>query len=269
MIIGNREFDLVNNTYIMGILNVTPDSFSDGGSYSSVDEALRHTEQMINDGADIIDIGGESTRPGADPVSGNEEINRVLPVLKAIKERFDIPVSVDTYRAGTASAALGAGADLINDVWGLRYDEGEMASVVAASHKPYILMHNARMDETPDLLENIKLSLSESIRIADASGIDKNKIILDPGIGFNKTYEENLEILNRLDELKTLNYPMLLGCSRKSVVGNALSLPVNERLEGTLVTTILAAQAGYSFVRVHDVKENHRTLMMLKAILGR
>ena len=266
MIIGNREFDLVNNTYIMGILNVTPDSFSDGGSHESVDEALRHTERMIEEGADIIDIGGESTRPGAGPVTETEELSRVLPVLKAIKARFDIPLSVDTYRAVTAGAALDEGADLINDIWGLRYDKGEMASVVALSNKPYILMHNARNDETPDFINNIRLSLAESLRIAEAAGIDKDKIILDPGIGFNKTFEENLEILKRLDELNALGYPMLLGCSRKSVIGNALELPVDERLEGTLVTTILAAQAGYSFVRVHDVMENKRALMMLDAI---
>jgi len=266
MIIGNREFDLVNNTYIMGILNVTPDSFSDGGSHESVDEALRHTERMIEEGADIIDIGGESTRPGAGPVTETEELSRVLPVLKAIKVRFDIPLSVDTYRAGTAGAALDEGADLINDIWGLRYDKGEMASVVAQSNKPYILMHNARNDETPDFINNIRLSLAESLRIAEAAGIDKDKIILDPGIGFNKTFEENLEILKRLDELNAMGYPMLLGCSRKSVIGNALELPVDERLEGTLVTTILAAQAGYSFVRVHDVMENKRALMMLDAI---
>ncbi len=269
MIIGSREFDLVNKTYIMGILNVTPDSFSDGGSHISVDEALRHTERMIEEGADIIDIGGESTRPGAGYVNEDEEINRVIPVLKAIKDRFSIPVSVDTYKAVTAGAALDEGADLINDIWGLRYDKGEMASVVAQSRKPYILMHNVRNDETDDFIGNLKFSLAESLKIADESGIDKDKIILDPGIGFNKTYEENLEILRRLDEFNDMGYPMLLGCSRKSVIGNALELPVDERLEGTLVTTVLAAQAGYSFVRVHDVKENHRTLMMLNAIRGK
>ena len=269
MIIGNREFDLGNRTYIMGILNVTPDSFSDGGINNTVDRALEHTVKMIEDGADIIDIGGESTRPGADNVSEAEEINRVIPVLKAIKARWDIPVSVDTYKAGTAAAALEEGADIINDVWGLRYDKGEMAGVVAASHKPYILMHNARNDETTDLIANMKISLEESLKIAYHEGIDKDKIILDPGIGFNKSYEENLEILNRLDELKGMGYPLLLGCSRKSVIGNALGLPVDERLEGTLVTTVMAAMAGYSFVRVHDVKENRRALSMYEAIRGK
>ena len=267
MIIGNRDFDLNNNTYIMGILNVTPDSFSDGGSHGTVDMALEHTVKMIEEGADIIDIGGESTRPGADFVSEAEEISRVVPVLKAIKARWDIPVSVDTYKAGTAKAVLEEGADLINDVWGLRFDKGEMAATVAGSHKPYILMHNARNDETDDFIGNLKLSLQESLEIADKAGIDKDKIILDPGIGFNKSYEENLEILNRLDELKDMGYPLLLGCSRKSVIGNALNLPVNERLEGTLVTTLLAAMAGYSFIRVHDVKENRRALSMYEAIL--
>ncbi len=266
MIIGNREFDLINRTYIMGILNVTPDSFSDGGNNKTVEIALQHTNEMIIEGADIIDLGGESTRPGADHVSEAEEINRVIPVLKAIKARWDIPVSVDTYKAGTAAAALEEGADLINDVWGLRYDKGEMAEVVAASHKPYVLMHNTRNDKTPDLITNLKTSLEESLKIARSAGIDKDMIILDPGIGFNKSYKENLEILNRLGELKEMGYPLLLGCSRKSVIGNALNLPVNERLEGTLVTTVLAAMAGYSFVRVHDVKENKRVLDMYKCI---
>ena len=266
MIIGNREFDLINRTYIMGILNVTPDSFSDGGNNKTVETALQHTNEMIIEGADIIDLGGESTRPGADHVSEAEEINRVIPVLKAIKARWDIPVSVDTYKAGTAAAALEEGADLINDVWGLRYDKGEMAEVVAASHKPYVLMHNTRNDKSPDFITNLKTSLEESLKIAHSAGIYKDMIILDPGIGFNKSYKENLEILNRLGELKEMGYPLLLGCSRKSVIGNALNLPVNERLEGTLVTTVLAAMAGYSFVRVHDVKENKRVLDMYKCI---
>ena len=266
MIIGNRTFDLNNKTYIMGILNVTPDSFSDGGSHYTVDEALKHTERMIEEGADIIDIGGESTRPGADHVSEEEEIRRVIPVLKAIKDRFDIPVSVDTYKAGTADAALNAGADLINDIWGLRYDSGEMARVVAGSHKPYILMHNARNDETPDFIGNLKLSLAESLKLAGEAGIDRDKIILDPGIGFNKSYEENLEILRRLNELNDMGYPLLLGCSRKSVIGLALDLPVDERLEGTLVTTMLAVQAGYSFVRVHDVESNKRVINMYETV---
>lgn len=297
MIIGKRDFDLKNKTYIMGILNVTPDSFSDGGSHDTVDEALKHALKMIEEGADIIDIGGESTRPGADFVSEEEEIGRVIPVLKAIKAHSDIPVSVDTYKAGTAQAALDEGADLINDIWGLRYDKGEMASVVAKSHKPYILMHNVRIEETPeqinnrklnikgtsdtikkitaeeagnrgtrDFINDIRLSFMESLKIAQTAGIDKDKIILDPGVGFNKSYEENLEILRRLNELNDMGYPILLGCSRKSVIGNALNLPVDERLEGTLVTTILAAQAGCSFVRVHDVVANKRAINMLEAI---
>ena len=265
MKIGSKDLDL-NNTHIMGILNVTPDSFSDGGSYINVDAALKHALEMINEGAAIIDIGGESTRPGSTPVSADEEMNRVIPVIKALRNVSDIPVSIDTYRAETAEEALKSGADLINDIWGLRYDRGEMAKVIADYRVPCVLMHNRQEPVYWALLKDMRADLKESLAIAEAAGIDRDKIILDPGIGFGKTYEHNLIILNNLEFFNELGYPMLLGCSRKSVIGNALSLPVEERLEGTIVTSVLAAQAHYPFIRVHDVRENKRAVDMYYSI---
>ena len=269
MVIGGRDFDLDRNTYVMGILNVTPDSFSDGGRYNSVDAALKQTERMISEGADIIDIGGESTRPGSEQVTSGGEISRIIPVLEAIKREFDVPVSIDTYKAVTAEESLRRGADMINDIWGLRYDDGSMAKVIAKYDKPCVLMHNRDEANYSDLIEDMKSDLKATLGIAKKEGIDNKNIILDPGIGFGKTYEDNIEVLNRLVEFNDLGYPILLGCSRKSVIGKALELPVDERLEGTLVTTVLAAQAGYSFVRVHDVKENRRVIDMMKALKGR
>ena len=266
MIIGNKEFNHTNKTYIMGILNVTPDSFSDGGSYNEVDRALKRTGQMIEEGADIIDIGAESTRPGHTVISAEEELERLIPVLTKIKKEYDIPVSIDTYKAGTAREAIRNGADLINDIWGLQYDNGEMAAVIADNNKPCVLMHNRNEAVYDSLLDDMNRDLEKTLQIARTAGIQDDRIILDPGIGFGKTYEHNLSVLNNLSYFNQCGYPMLLGCSRKSVIGNALNLPVDERLEGTLVTTILAAQAGYAFVRVHDIKENKRALEMYFAI---
>ena len=268
MRIGKREFDLKNNTYIMGILNVTPDSFSDGGESFTVDAALKRTENMISEGADVIDIGGESTRPGSSAVSVQEEIGRIIPVLDAIKKEYDIPVSIDTYKAETAKVALEHGADLINDIWGLRYDKGEMARVIGDNKIPCVLMHNRRNLDYTDLIGDIKADLKETLVIANKAGIEKDKIILDPGVGFAKSPAHNLEILDRLGDFNDLGFPLLLGCSRKSVIGYALDLPVNERLEGTLVTTVLAVQAGWSFVRVHDVRQNKRAIDMMRAVSG-
>ena len=276
MKIGNRDFDLTNNTYIMGILNVTPDSFSDGGSHYTVDDALRRTEAMIGEGADIIDIGGESTRPGSDYVSADQEMARIIPVLDAIKREFVIPVSIDTYKAETAEESLKHGADLINDIWGLKYDQGQMASTIAKYNVPCVLMHNRKVT-TPtktttintyydNIIPDILTDLKETIDLALKAGISKDKIILDPGVGFAKTYEDNLAVLNNLDKFMTLDYPVLLGCSRKSVIGNALNLPVDDRVEGTLVTTMLALVAGYSIVRVHDIKANRRVIDMYRII---
>lgn len=268
MKIGNREFDLANETYVMGILNITPDSFSDGGKFNSLDKALFHTEEMIKDGAAIIDIGGESTRPGYTLLSVEEEIQRVAPVIEAIKSRFNIPISLDTYKSKVASAGILAGVDLINDIWGLKYD-GELAEVIAKSGLPCCLMHNRKDADYTNFMEDVLMDLSETIKIAQKAGIDNTKIILDPGVGFGKTYENNLEIINKLEELHSFGYPLLLGTSRKSVIGLTLDLPANERVEGTLVTTVFGVLKGCSFVRVHDVKENVRAIQMTRAIMGK
>lgn len=266
MRIGSREFDTANHTYIMGILNVTPDSFSDGGRFNGIDAALAHAEQMIREGADIIDVGGESTRPGHTQISDEEEIRRIVPVIEAIKSRFDIPVSSDTYKSGVARAALDAGADLINDIWGLKYDPG-MAPLIADRGAACCLMHNREQADygrfLPEFLEDMK----ECVRLADEAGIAREKIILDPGVGFGKTYEMNLEIIDRLNILHELDLPILLGTSRKSVIGLTLDLPPREREEGTLVTTVWAVQKGCAFVRVHDVEKNRQAIRMAEALL--
>lgn len=267
MKIGSREFDVKNHTYVMGILNVTPDSFSDGGNYTETDRALFHVEQMLKEGADLVDIGGESTRPGYVPVSEEEEIQRVCPIIEAIKSRFDVPVSLDTYKSKVAKAGIEAGADLINDIWGLQYEE--MAEVIAKAGLPCCLMHNRREAVYVNFMEDVAADLARTLHIARKAGISEDRIILDPGVGFAKTYEQNLEIINRLEELRIFECPILLGTSRKSVIGLTLDLPTAERLEGTLVTTVMAVMKGCSFVRVHDVKENVRAVKMAEAILGR
>lgn len=266
MKIGTREFDLKNKTYIMGILNVTPDSFSDGGRFNATDAALAHTEEMIKDGAAIIDVGGESTRPGYTKISDAEEIERTAPVIEAIKKNFDIPISIDTYKSAVAKAAVAVGADLINDIWGLKYDE-KMAAVIADTKTACCLMHNRDQADYQNFMEDMKKDLQETITLAKAAGIADDKIILDPGVGFGKTYENNLEAIRCVGQLRELGYPVLLGTSRKSVVGLTLDLPANERVEGTLVTTVMAVEQGCAFVRVHDVKENARAIRMAEAIL--
>lgn len=356
MRIGNREFQTKGHTYVMGILNVTPDSFSDGGKWNHRDKALRHVEEMLAEGADIIDIGGESTRPGYMFVPEEEEIARVVPVIEAVKAAFDVPVSLDTYKAQVAAAGIQAGADLINDVWGLKYegwlgngmdmlddkadngmdvpndkaengtgmsDNGrdvpgdrsdggteagtdkepeaqsyngmvakackrmeakadkepkaqdgrtgvrktsDMAKVIAASGLPCCLMHNRRDTDYRDFTHDVISDLGESLELAAQAGIPREKIILDPGIGFAKSYEQNLELIRRLEELTVLGCPLLLGCSRKSVIGLTLDLPADQRLEGTLVTTVAAVMKGAMFVRVHDIKENVRAVRMAEAI---
>ena len=258
MRIGSRDFATIGHTYIMGILNVTPDSFSDGGKFDQIDAALKHAEEMIRDGADVIDIGGESTRPGYTKISDEEETGRVVPVIEAVKKEFGIPISVDTYKSGVAEAAAQAGADLINDIWGLKYDP-HMSEVIAKSGLACCLMHNRDNTEYRNFMEDVKQDLRETIALAKAAGIADDKIILDPGVGFAKSYENNLEV----------KYPVLLGTSRKSVIGLTLDLPAAERVEGTIVTTVMAVEAGCMFVRVHDVKENHRAIQMAEAILDR
>lgn len=266
MKIRNKEFDVENKTYVMGILNVTPDSFSDGGKYQQLDQALRHVERMLSEGADIVDVGGESTRPGYTVVSEEEEIERITPVIEGIRARFDVPVSLDTYKPKVAQAGILAGADLINDIWGLKYD-ADMAKVIARSGLPCCLMHNRKEPDYQNFMEEVLEELQESVRLAGKAGISEEKIILDPGVGFGKTYENNLEIINRLEELKRLGYPLLLGTSRKSVIGLTLDLPAEERVEGTIVTTVFGVMKGCAFVRVHDVKENVRAVRMAEAIL--
>lgn len=268
MKIGNREFDLERRTYIMGILNVTPDSFSDGGRWNHMDAALRHVEEMIKDGAAIIDIGGESTRPGYTLLSDAEETDRVAPVIAKVKQQFDIPVSVDTYKPAVAEAAIEAGADMINDIWGLKWDR-RMADIIAASQLPCCLMHNREKPDYTDFLPDMLDDLRGTLAIADEAGICRDKIILDPGVGFGKTYEYNLEAIERLEELRALGCPILLGTSRKSVIGLTLDLPSDQRVEGTLVTTVFGVMKGAGIVRVHDVKENYRAVKMAEAILGK
>ena len=269
MKIGNKIFDLENEVYIMGILNVTPDSFSDGGRWNEKDAALFRVEQMITEGASIIDIGGESTRPGYTIISEDEEIERVVPVIEAVKERFDISVSVDTYKSKVAAAACQSGADMINDIWGLKGDEN-MAKVIAREQVPCCLMHNRNVEKNPYeyFVTDVLADLKNSISIALAAGIDESKIILDPGIGFGKSYEQNLQIMNNCQLIKGLGYPVLLGTSRKSMIGLTLDLPVDERVEGTIATTVMGVMKGCSIIRVHDVKENYRAVKMTKAILN-
>ena len=266
MIIGNREFK--DRTYVMGILNVTPDSFSDGSKYNTLDRALKHTEEMIKDGMDIVDVGGESTRPGYTMISDEDEISRVVPVVEKIKAEFDIPISVDTYKSGVAKAAINAGADLINDIWGFKYDEN-MAQVVKDGNVSCCLMHNRKEMDYTDYMNDVLNDLKESIAKAKAVGIDDNRICTDPGVGFAKTYEQNLEIINKLEMLNTLGYPVLLGTSKKSVIGLTLDLPSDERVEGTIATSVLAVVKNSLFVRVHNVKENKRAILMTEKILGK
>ena len=266
MRIGSREFDTEHQTYIMGILNVTPDSFSDGGKYSRIDAALAHAEEMIRDGADIIDVGGESTRPGHIQITDEEEIARVVPVIEALKARFDTPVSVDTYKSAVAREALQAGADLVNDIWGLKYDP-EMARVIAAGGAACCLMHNRKEAVYEDFMREVAADLMASVETAREAGVRDDRIILDPGVGFAKSYAQNLEVIARLEELACLGFPVLLGTSRKSVIGKTLDLPADQRLGGTLVTTVYAVQKGCAFVRVHDVKENLRAIQMTKALM--
>ena len=260
-------------TYIMGILNVTPDSFSGDGLLSTektVARAIAQAQQFEADGADILDIGGESTRPGSVPVSAEEELARVIPVITAVHAATDLPISVDTYRAAVAEAALQAGADWVNDVWGLRMD-GRMAGVVAAAGCPVVIMHNRSKPkdvaqterlggrylgvEYDDLIADIKSELQASIDLALAAGVQPEKIIIDPGVGFGKTVSQNLQIVNELDQFKALGFPILLGTSRKSFIGYTLDLPPDDRVEGTAATIAIGIDRGADIVRVHDVKE--------------
>lgn len=266
MKIGKNYFDFETKYYIMGILNVTPDSFSDGGKWNDMDAALKHTEEMIAEGCDILDIGGESTRPGYTLLADQEEIDRVVPVIEAVKARFDIPISLDTYKSGVAKAGLAAGADLINDIWGCKWDPN-MAATIAAGNVPCCLMHNREKAEYTNYIPEVLEDLKECAQLALDAGVARENIILDPGIGFGKTFEHNLELMNHMEELQKLGYPVLLGTSRKSMIGLALDLPADQRVEGTVATTVMGAMKGCHIFRVHDIKENRRALDMTVRIM--
>ena len=267
MQIGKYNIDIENSHQIMGILNVTPDSFSDGGKFNNIDAALRQAETMINEGAAIIDVGGESTRPGYQEVTIEEEIERVCPVIERIKSTFDVAVSIDTYKSPVLEAAANAGADIANDIWGFKRDK-DMAPIAKEYDMTCVLMHNRDNMDYTDFMSDVISDLKESIDIAANAGIPKERIIIDPGVGFAKTYENNLEVIKRLDELQILGYPILLATSRKSVIGNALDLPVDERVEGTIATTIYGLMKGAVIFRVHDVAANLRAIKMTEAILN-
>ncbi|WP_088188612.1 dihydropteroate synthase [Desulfosporosinus sp. FKA] len=261
-----KELRLGERTLIMGILNITPDSFSDGGRYNNLEDAIAQAERMAAEGADILDIGAESTRPGHLEVSEEDEWKRLEPILKTLAERVDLPLSIDTYKASVAAKALEAGAHIINDIWGLQKDP-EMARVVGEYRAPVIVMHNQTGTTYHHLMGDILTFLKQSIGLAEACGLTGDQIIVDPGIGFGKTLEQNLEVMSRLAEFKALGHPVLLGTSRKSMIGKTLDLAVDERLEGTLTTSILGVAAGVDIVRVHDVQENRRAVEMADAIV--
>lgn len=259
MKIRNTEFNMQETTYVMAILNVTPDSFSDGGLHNSTDEAVDHALAMIDEGAAIIDIGGESTRPGHEKVDAKTELSRVVPVIEALRKKSDIPISIDTTKPEVVRAAMEAGADIINTVEGIGAG-AEMFDAVKNTGAFFVMTHEG------SYVNQFASALDDMAKRAIDAGIDAGKIIVDPGVGFGKTQDENLRIINELPLITQCSYPLLLGTSRKSVIGNVLSVPTNERLPGTLVTTTLAALAGVAFVRVHDVKENVRAIKMLSAI---
>lgn len=262
MEIYGRVLQWGKQTYIMGILNVTPDSFSDGGCFITMETAISQAASMIREGAHIIDVGGESTRPGSSQVSAEEEIERVIPVIRELTRTFDIPISVDTYRAATAEAAIKAGAHMINDIWGLKFDP-VMAHIAANYDVPVCIMHNRSTGtDYENLIEDIMSDLSESISIALKAGVKEEKIIIDPGIGFAKTWEQNLLVIRHLHEFRRLGYPVLLGASRKSFIGRVLGLEVHDRLEGTLAVTAAGVMSGADIVRVHDVLQNARVARM-------
>ena len=268
MKIGNKDFEIGKRTYIMGILNVTPDSFSDGGRFNDIHSAINHAKRMVAEGADIIDIGGESTRPGHEHISDEEEIKRIVPIIKALKREISVPISVDTYKGEVAEQAVRAGADMINDIWGFKKDT-YIANVAAKYNVPCCLMHNRSNRNYNNLIGDILNDLEESISIALKAGVKRENIMIDPGIGFAKSYENNLETMNNLQKLNSLGYPILLGTSRKTMVGFAQGLDVCDRLEGTLATTTIGIMKGCDFIRVHDIKENKRVCVLTDVICRR
>lgn len=264
-----RELELGKRTLIMGILNVTPDSFSDGGDFASADTALARVRKMIEEGADIIDVGGESSRPGHQRITEEEELRRVIPVIRRIREESDILISLDTIRSRVAEEALKAGANIINDIWGLQLDK-DMAEVARRYDAPVVVMHNQDgTDYEGDIIDSMKEFFSKSLKIADEAGLRRDQIILDPGFGFGKTAQQNLDLMPRISELLCLDYPILLGTSRKSMINLVLDLPPKDRVEGTIATTVLGIVQGVDIVRVHDVLENARAAAMTDACVRR
>ncbi|HZK53789.1 MAG TPA: dihydropteroate synthase [Desulfosporosinus sp.] len=261
-----KELELGHRTLVMGILNVTPDSFSDGGRYYSIENAIAQAQRMVDEGADILDIGAESTRPQHEEVNAEEEWQRLEPVLKTLLEHVDVPISIDTYKASVAAKALEAGAHMINDVWGLQKDP-DMARVVGEYQVPVIVMHNQVGTNYHHLIGDMLSFLRGSIELAKAYGLAGDQIIVDPGIGFGKTTEQNLEVMARLAEFRTLGHPVLLGASRKSFIGKTLNQTVDNRLEGTLSTSVLGVVAGVDFIRVHDVQANYSAVQMADAVV--
>jgi dihydropteroate synthase len=273
--IRDQIFDTRKKTYIMGILNVTPDSFSDGGQYPDVNSALEAALTMANEGADIIDIGGESTRPGAEPIALETELNRVIPVIEAIRKHSNIPISIDTYKSVVAEKALQTGADMVNDISGLRFDP-EMAAKIKKYNAALVIMHMQgkprNMQDNPtyqNLVDEILHFLNDSVQLAISSGINRNQIIIDPGIGFGKSVEDNYRLIRYLREFQSLGQPILIGLSRKSFIGKLLDLPVDQRLEGSLASLAAAILNGADFVRVHDVKESARAVKVIDSIIGK
>ena len=264
---GGLRLELGSRTLIMGILNVTPDSFSDGGLYNTVEAAVKRAAEMVEEGAAIIDVGGESTRPGHVPVPADEELERVIPVIRELRRVFPrVPISIDTYKAAVAREAVRAGAHIINDVWGTLADE-EMASTAAELGCPIVLMHNRREPVYRNLVREVREDLLRCAGRAIAAGVRREHIILDPGIGFGKTYEHNIVLLGRLYELAELGYPVLLGTSRKTVIRNTLGLTADDVVEGTAATVAFGIAQGCQIMRVHDVKAIKRTARMMDALV--
>lgn len=263
--VRDKEIEIGKRTYIMGILNMTPDSFSDGGKYNTLEKGMERALKMIEDGADIIDVGGESSRPGYKPVTAEEELRRINDIVKKLREVNTI-VSVDTMKSKVAEESLKNGAHIINDIWGLQRDP-DMAKVVADYGAGVVIMHNKDVAEYDDVLKDVISFLEKSIDIALKAGIKEENIMIDPGIGFGKTLEHNLTLMKRLDELKVLGFPILLGTSRKSMIGHVLKLDVNERVEGTAATVAIGISKGADIVRVHDVKEMARVAKMTDAMV--
>ena len=264
---GSKEIILGERTLVMGILNVTPDSFSDGGKYNNLDSAMKQAEKLISEGADIIDVGGESTRPGHTQITSEEEISRVVPIIEKVSKNLDTIISIDTYKYDVAKEAIKVGANIINDIWGLQYDNGEMAELVKKSNLPLIAMHNQN-DEVynKDIMLVLREFFEKTFKIADKYGIDRDTIILDPGLGFGKNVEQNIEVLSRLNELKDMG-SILLGASKKRFIGKLLNdLPFDERVEGTVATTVIGIEKGVDIVRVHNVLENKRACLVADGV---